>query len=313
MRTYQSALFIILVVLLTACGGKSKPTSTNETITRAHQILNYTNQVIAESNYVSVWMNNGEVQVFELAEIIASSKPYDINSKDWAAYKTMIRGLTDEARRKAFDLSKVADVLSQEDFSFFQQNTTSYYFQLNQLEQLFLQAETSICDGLNEDVDAGGTLSDALLKSYQEMLLCLRKMTIRAIDLGEEAELLTLEESPMRAVILLMRREMITNRHLLFSFYRYTSSEISKEELALQYANYLVVTTESVKLRGDAKISEAQKSSFMLFIKTSDLLMSSFQQAMNTINQECKSESIDLLTMGKHYDNLVGYYNDVVH
>lgn len=304
---------IVLLLLITACGGQKKGPSQSDMI-KANQIIAYTNNVIIEANTIFKWAEQYERHFETLTEI--ALKPALSKSTDnifffsmGSPFGTFYYGM--DPMNKRIDLTKVSNQLDETDLLYFTEASKNYHNDKNAFENLYKELKTYLDEeNYKDDKGAKGKLyADSIGYYYSSILIQASEMSERAAELGEEAELLTLGESPMRDLIMLMREEMKTSKNAIRAFRAYEAEEVSKEEAIRVGEIYLTTYNENKEKRTSLKLNNVQESRFSYFTKTDDDLYAIVKRTIRSLknNEEVKSSEYD--NMENRYQALIDNYN----
>ena len=212
---------------------------------------------------------------------------------------------------KRLDLTKGSNQLDETDLLYFTEASKNYHNDKNAFENLYKELKTYLDEeNYKDDKGAKGKLyADSIGYYYSSILIQASEMSERAAELGEEAELLTLGESPMRDLIMLMREEMKTSKNAIRAFRAYEAEEVSKEEAIRVGEIYLTTYNENKEKRTTLKLNNVQESRFSYFTKTDDDLYAIVKRTIRSLknNEEVKSSEYD--NMENRYQALIDNYN----
>lgn len=316
---------ILAILVFSSCGGGSKGTTNKEeqqqaqnNVVRANQIIAYTNKVIEESNHMNSWAEGNERYVKNLAEFAVNPKLVK-NPMNLTFFISNVMFFNYETRssvnNQPIDLNIVPDgVFDADDKEFFESSASAYYESKNGLKSFYDKVKVYIDEeNFKDDKGAlGKAYYDSVKSCYMNMLVTISEMTELAIELGQEAELLTLEDSPLKSVILLMREQMKYSNNMLAAFEAFKAGEASKEEVLQMYEEYILVTDKNVEKVKDLKLTDTQKRRFNTFMENSDTVRSKFKVAERNVRNGEKIESVTLSTAEIYVSSLVRHYNDVI-
>lgn len=308
-------LLIIALILFTSCGINSKQQEENRNnLIKANAIIEYTNKVINESNYINDWLNSNERDINKLVVVAENPKKYQ--STEYVTYFLMgslISQLKNNPNEKV-DLRKVSTQLDSLDQEFFKDKSEEYYRNKSNFLDLYKNIESYLKGGeYKTDKGALGRLYADSIKIYLGgMYNTLREMTEQATDLGEDAEFLTLENSPQKDLIMLMREQMKNTRLLIAVFYNYDQGNATKEDVIKLYDAYVAATKKNTEKANTFNLDNSRKYRFSFFQRTDSELALKFADVIKSIEAGEKVGVGRLESLGVYYSALIKHYNSAV-
>lgn len=308
-------LLITALILFTSCDTKSKQQEENRNnLIKANAIIDYTNKVINESNSINDWLDSNERDIDRLAVLAENPKKYE--STEYATFfliGSLTSGLNSNASEK-LDLRKVSTQLDSLDQVFFKDKSEEYYRNKSGFLNLYNNIESYLKGG-EYKVDKGtlGKLYADSIKIYLGgMYNTLREMTELATDLGEDAEFLTLENSPQKDLIMLMREQMKNARLLIAAFYNYDEGNTTKEDVLKLYDTYVAATKKNTEKTNNLNLDNSRKYRFSFFQRTDSELALKFEDIIKSIKAGEKVGVNRLESLGVYYSALIKHYNSTI-
>ncbi len=310
------SLVIILLIMFSSCAGNSAKTKQQQenqlALVKANNVINYTNRIIDESNRINDWTKSNERYVNQLISI--SKNPQlikDISNISFFTFASMaFPKLSDNKRDEA--LESITDALEEEDRVFMEVNITEYLKSKNGLYNAYKEVEKYVQEENYKDDKGrlGKQLADSVNIYFHRMNDVMSELVAKAAALGEEAELSTLDSSPLKDVILLMRNQMDLSSYMIAASYAYNEGEFTKEELLEINEKYLSINEENIEKSKRIELSKVQQNNFEAFMKASYEISVAIKKGIRSVNENKKIETIS--TMEIYYNSLVGKYNDVI-
>lgn len=314
----------ITLVLFSACGGstgtskKEEKKQAQDNLVRANQIIGYTNNVIEESNHMIGWAESNERQVKLLSDIAAqpSLAKKTINLTFFMSNMMFFNyDLKKGNSNQILDLRVVPEgAFDAEDKEYFESSAIAYHDCKDRFKGLYDKIQVYVKEeDFKDDKGAlGKAYSDSVNIYFNNMMVILSEMTDFAVEKGQEAELLTLEDSPLKEVILLMREQMKLSNNLLHSFEAFKEGEGSKEDLLKLYDEYETVNAKNVTKAETMKLTDMQQRRFTTFMDSNDKVRGNFKVAARNVRNGEKIEYTTLSSARIYTESLVRHYNDVI-
>lgn len=310
-------LFVLfgVVLLFFSCEGKSKQAKMEEQkeSNKAYGVIVYTNKVIDEANHIIGWLKTNDRNVTKLIEL--ANKPELANDYSKKMHNSSFF-LTDPGfynLETNNNLHKISDMLEEADKVYFLENTEKYYFAKEGLRRMYkeLRTYTGQEDYKDDNGKLGKLYGDSVKYYYTEMRNTINEMVYKAVDLGEEAELLTLGDSPIKQVVLLMREQIKMTEQLIGTYNAYKEGEASKEEIIELYTQYADRNSRNIKKSEDIKLVGTREKDFTSFMETNSEISGFFKIANRSL-QAGESYSSAISSAEIYYEGLIKSYNRVI-
>lgn len=286
-----------------------------EQIIKASAIIEYTNKVIEESNHISKWARTNEKKLAKLIEIArkpslfqkSSNLTFFMNNSFFLNYE-VYNPITDT------DIRKVSDLMDETDQTYFSENATLYYTSKNGLRRTYNYLQTYVEQEYYKDDKGkmGKVYADSIGYHFLTMCHTIERMVDKAVDLGETAELLTLEDSPSKEIILLMREQMKLCEELIENYKVYEKGEQTKDSLAALYNQYIEVTDSNTNKGELLELSDSKRNKFNNFLKKNSQLSECFKNLNRSVQADEKLEASTLSSCNTYYQALIENYNKVI-
>lgn len=307
------------LLILSSCGkikqAQEDKKAKAQAVVDATATIKFTNSIIDESNNIYKWADGGERSLQKLSAIAANPSLMK-QMENIGFFMSDMFSQYDipqfYANTKGPDLTEAPASMTEEDKMFFKTQATTYLHAKTSLRSLYNNIKTYIKEeNYKDDKGALGKMySDSVQVYYLTMMGTIGLLSERASALGEEAEMLTMEDSPMKSSVVAMREQMKLAHALIIAFDGITSGETKAEDVAKLYESYLSASDKNLNqlesLQSDLPI---QKDAIAKFIKTNQELNSKLKvQARNAQN----GEKIKTEVCTVYYQSLVSDYNYTV-
>lgn len=319
-KIFRSSLkfFLTAFILFSLIGcGDNEPSSPKETkdkTVQAHQTIIYTNKIIAESNLINQWAKTHEKNVIKMIKFAEKPRSADymffINNSMFTLYNLRINN-------QEVDLTNIpSNVFDAKTQSFFEQKMSIYLTNKENLEAMYKKLHNYIeSENYKDDKGAlGREYSETIKNNYQNMMVTLTELTTVAIELGETAEILTLDDSPFKDMVLLMREQMKISNELYANLERFeaTNNEISKEDILKLYEEYISVMSKANTQLESLTLEEDLQRRLSKFMKTNKMLQNYFKISMRNLKNSDKVTASTMSSCKIYLESLVKDYNDTV-
>lgn len=315
---FRSLLIVFTFLFLVSCGGKNKSSEDNsqDDFLKANQIIIYTNKVIGDANHMHEWSESNERYVMKLSEL--AQKPSLIKSHSNITFflsNSMLSFIDAKTSNgQLIDLRSIPNALDVEDKEFFESSAVAYYDAKDGLKDMYAKVKKYINEEDFKDDQGvlGRAYSDSVKAYYMTMMITISEMSDAAVELGQEAEMLTLSDSPLKDAILVMRGQMKLSSRLLSGLKEYQDGEMRKEDVIQLHDEYVSDYEKMVSKSNDFKFTEKQRRYFDKFLRTSETLKGHFKVAVRDLQNEGKLQYSTISSCEIYNNSLVQDYNNVV-
>ncbi len=124
--------------------------------------------------------------------------------------------------------------------------------------------------------------------------------------------MLTLGDSPLKEVILVMREQMKLSSTLIASFKNYQEGAAKKEDVLKLHEEYVAAYEKMISKEKDFKLSENQRRYFDRFLTTSETLKGYFKVGSRDLRDENRIKNTTISSCEIYNTALIQDYNEVV-